>query len=497
MLLLPLLFISGCVGLTGQSSDKIDDQEYVLLKVNNYAGLLKLYRERLQKKEDPTVRYKVAEYYYFLDDFESSRHFLAPLLVSHPTTKNYILESKNLLDLGNKEEALSAIDKAISLEPGNGDAYNIRGVILAESGYFDEAIASFNKSREKLLADSVVMNNIAMVYILKEDYSKALEYLKPIYQRGDKSPKLVHNLILSLIKTHDYVGAEKVIQDEKIPQTLEQLITALGGVQVAIKESQFEPKNTNNKNNVSTSNTQKVKASQQKDNTASSASPFMMADASTPVTNGLIANSTSALNSVEQPVKSGSSLLLSDNQPAASQAASATAKPGVATTSNVPESLITAEPTNTAVSVVGSPEKKSSASIQPEQSTKTVNQPTNVNTSNLASRATISDVRMADNAKGSRLVIESDKEIKFNVLKSDTANQLIVELNNFNQSNLLNNTGLYLRKKHKTVESITLTPSGENKVKMIFQFKRKVNSKVYRMGPEDHYKDRVVIDLID
>jgi tight adherence protein D len=478
-LLIPLLLVSGCEGLLNRTG-KQDDGEYVLLKVNNYAGLLKLYRDRLQKKEDPKNRYKVAEYYYLLEDFESSRHFLAPLLKSHPSGENYILESKNLLELGEREQALEAVDKAIALSPDNGDAYNMRGVILAELGYFDEAVSSFNKARARFLDDNIVMNNIAMVYILKEDYKQALSYIMPMYSRGDRSPKLVHNLILSLIKTHDYVAAEKVIRDENIPQSLEQLISALGDLQVAVKENKFEAKNSSKS---ATPVAVPVNSSEKTSATGASVLPPSEPAAKTDSGNGVLGVA------VAQPAASnglfgGSTSTPVENTASTTTQSSALLPEANITAKSVPDSLIV----DNSTMPVASSSNVSSVSVAAA--------PLQNDNANPADRATISDVRMADNAKGSRLVIESDKEIKFTLIASDKPNQLIIELNNFNPSKLLSNTNGYLKTKHKTVESITFTPSGANKVKMVFQFKRKVNPKVYRMGPEDHYKDRVVIDII-
>jgi tight adherence protein D len=66
--LLALFVLCGCQSQTG--SGELDDsqREYILSKVNNYNGLIKLYREKLSRKEDKDTRYQLAEYYYLAED---------------------------------------------------------------------------------------------------------------------------------------------------------------------------------------------------------------------------------------------------------------------------------------------------------------------------------------------------------------------------------------------------------------------------------------------
>ncbi|VTR14818.1 Flp pilus assembly protein TadD, contains TPR repeats [Serratia fonticola] len=96
-----LLLLVGCQGRLN-NDNKLDEneQEYILSKVNNYQGLLKLYREKLSKKEDPEVRFKLAEYYNLVEDYGSSLHYLAPLLDNKPSDKIYLLQAKNLAAMG-------------------------------------------------------------------------------------------------------------------------------------------------------------------------------------------------------------------------------------------------------------------------------------------------------------------------------------------------------------------------------------------------------------
>ncbi len=93
--LLALFVLCGCQSQTSDGGELNDSQrEYILSKVNNYNGLIKLYREKLSRKEDKDTRYQLAEYYYLAEDFDSSRQYLQPLIANNPDERALLLASK-------------------------------------------------------------------------------------------------------------------------------------------------------------------------------------------------------------------------------------------------------------------------------------------------------------------------------------------------------------------------------------------------------------------
>ncbi len=231
--LLPLLF---CVMATGCHNNYSDDgsvderqKEFILSKVNNYQGMIQLYRDKLNRREDPGVRYKLAELYYQVEDYESSRHYLSPLLADNPDEKTLILESKNLLESGELLDALAAIRQALKLDPKSGEAHNIQGILLAQTGDYPAALQAFKEARSRFVSDNIVLNNMAMLAILQENYAAARDYLMPLYTRGDTSQKTLHNLVFALVKLQDFQGAENILRQDKMYQNrsgiLESLVT--------------------------------------------------------------------------------------------------------------------------------------------------------------------------------------------------------------------------------------------------------------------------------
>ncbi|MFJ1202437.1 tight adherance operon protein, partial [Yersinia enterocolitica] len=62
--LLFTVVLSGCSTHNSISSKEFYYRESILLKANNYPGLITLYRDKLKSKEDDSVRLKLANAYY-------------------------------------------------------------------------------------------------------------------------------------------------------------------------------------------------------------------------------------------------------------------------------------------------------------------------------------------------------------------------------------------------------------------------------------------------
>ncbi|HKS35295.1 MAG TPA: tetratricopeptide repeat protein, partial [Enterobacteriaceae bacterium] len=229
--LLSLCLIAGCQrsAFDERSVDQ-RQKEYLLSKVNNYQGLISLYREKLSQNDKRDTRYRLAELYYQVEDYESSRHYLKPLLDNSREEKGWLLESKNLLETGKTEEALAALEQVQSLAPESGEAWNLRGVLLAQSGDFPQAEQAFGEARLRFVDDNIVLNNLAMLAIMQENYMAARDYLMPLYARGNISQKMLHNLVFVLVKLQDFQGAEEILRQEKMVDDRDGLLESLARI---------------------------------------------------------------------------------------------------------------------------------------------------------------------------------------------------------------------------------------------------------------------------
>ncbi|WP_034916615.1 tetratricopeptide repeat protein [Erwinia sp. 9145] len=229
-----VLMLTGCSqtpyridGSRGGEARKIAEKERILLKTQNYETLIESNRELLKKKEDPDVRFRLAEYYYLAGNYNSSLHYLKESLLKSPAARVYLLQGKNLIAQRNYDSALKFINMAVQREPGNAEALNLRGVILANKGELKTAMSAFEQARNAFYPEEKVMNNMALVHIAERRYSQAIQMLLPVYLRGYRDNHFTHNLIFALVKDGDLRYAKEIIKRENLSRYPDTLVSAL------------------------------------------------------------------------------------------------------------------------------------------------------------------------------------------------------------------------------------------------------------------------------
>ena len=141
-----------------------------------------------------------------------------------------LLASKNLMELGNYSDAQAMVSAVLRQNPKSGEAWNMQGILLAQDGDFSGAARAFNQARQRFVDDDIVINNLAMLAIMQNDYATARDYLFSLYGRGHASQKVLHNLVYVLVKLQDFNGAESILQQEKMADRSEGLMEALAKV---------------------------------------------------------------------------------------------------------------------------------------------------------------------------------------------------------------------------------------------------------------------------
>jgi len=226
VLIISSLLLTGCSHHSSSENIEQRYQEDILLKADNYSGLIKLYRERVSKDDTAENRIALAKYYYLARDYQSSLYYLKPLLASSdPQVSQW--QAKNLLALGRYSEVLPVTDRMNQLAPNNPNGWNLKGIALALSGRYGEAEKAFDRSRLLFIDDQTVVNNLAMIDIVQQRYQKAISILLPLYLRGEKQDQLVHNLVLSLVKFGDRDTARTIINNENLSSHPEALMDSL------------------------------------------------------------------------------------------------------------------------------------------------------------------------------------------------------------------------------------------------------------------------------
>ncbi|WP_369801918.1 tetratricopeptide repeat protein, partial [Rodentibacter sp. Ppn85] len=124
-------------------------------------------------------------------------------------------------------DAVSISDSILLTSPRNGEAYNLRGIALAQLGKLKDAHINIQKARELFINDVTAINNLSMLSIINGDYHNAVSLLLPQYLNGIKEPRLLHNLVFALIKFGDIDYAKNIIVKESLNTSPDDLIEAL------------------------------------------------------------------------------------------------------------------------------------------------------------------------------------------------------------------------------------------------------------------------------
>ncbi|CQH23104.1 tetratricopeptide repeat protein [Yersinia enterocolitica] len=220
--------------LSGCSNNNVSNKEFyyresILLKANNHAGLITLYRNKLKVKEDESIRLKLANAYYLTGDSKSSLYYLQP--ISHKENASiYMLQAKNLINNNNNDGAKIVVSKLLAISPNNAEAHNLNGIILANEGEIHKSEIAIEKSRALFISDEIAMNNLAVVAMLDDRYTDAVRILLPDYLAGKRGRLMLHNLVFSLVQLGDIQYAKKIIVAEKMSDNPDQLVLALSQV---------------------------------------------------------------------------------------------------------------------------------------------------------------------------------------------------------------------------------------------------------------------------
>ncbi|EKN3528077.1 tetratricopeptide repeat protein [Yersinia enterocolitica] len=229
-----IIFLIFTFILSGCSNNNVSNKEFyyresILLKANNHAGLITLYRNKLKVKEDESIRLKLANAYYLTGDSKSSLYYLQP--ISHKENASiYMLQAKNLINNNNNDGAKIVVSKLLAISPNNAEAHNLNGIILANEGEIHKSEITIEKSRALFISDEIAMNNLAVVAMLDDRYTDAVRILLPDYLAGKRGRLMLHNLVFSLVQLGDIQYAKKIIVAEKMSDNPDQLVLALSQV---------------------------------------------------------------------------------------------------------------------------------------------------------------------------------------------------------------------------------------------------------------------------
>ncbi|MWN89517.1 hypothetical protein GQ597_02150 [Gilliamella sp. Pra-s65] len=244
-----VLFVAtGCQNSTIKYDLNEKQKIYIHETTKNYGGLIELYKQRLQRSDSEDTRYKLAQVYYLSNDYEAAKRTLTPVLNKSKNDNLFVLYGHVESKMGNNDIALQYLDKAITINRKNGEAYNVKGIVLLKKKQYDAARYSFNLARENFYDENKVTNNLAMLSILNKDYNEAYKHLNILYTKGYRDQTILHNLLYTLVKLNKMQLAKSFCLGHRLSNEPEILIQELKQVEPvdAIKFNEIVPTQSNN-----------------------------------------------------------------------------------------------------------------------------------------------------------------------------------------------------------------------------------------------------------
>lgn len=226
-----LIVLTGCQNNALKRNVDEEQKIYIHNATKNYAGLIELYKNRLKNQDTIETRYKLAQTYYLSSDYDSAYQILSPVIDKTTDDTIIVLYGRILYKLGKYSNSLNYLDKSLAINPKNGEAYNLKGILQIRLGQYDLASESFNQAKQMFYDENKVNNNLAMLAILSQDYLTAYNYLNILYNKGYRSPVLLHNLLYTLVKLDKDIVASKLCVEHKLSDQPMILIQELKQIQ--------------------------------------------------------------------------------------------------------------------------------------------------------------------------------------------------------------------------------------------------------------------------
>ncbi|MGF1798872.1 tetratricopeptide repeat protein [Photobacterium swingsii] len=260
--IISLVFIIGGCSTTLEADKELKTKENIIISSNDKVQLVQFYKQHI--KEDDSYKLKLVKVYLDLRDINSAELYTNTFDNDDYESTEYFYTMARLNYLKqNYGQTFSFLEDYKENDGDESKYYHLKGKVLAEQKKYDASISSFEKSRQKGMLDSEVMNDIGVVYIMKEDYQKAVEILYSLYVNNPADNKLRSNLILASIRSGrndialdalKYSYNESEARERLIKLSMKLNSKAQKKINITRKKNNLLVDNTNN-NDVDSTNT--------------------------------------------------------------------------------------------------------------------------------------------------------------------------------------------------------------------------------------------------
>ncbi|WCE32562.1 tetratricopeptide repeat protein [Vibrio sp. SCSIO 43137] len=237
-LVLNLSVLSGC-SVNNKNSNSFSDhmkiKEHLLVSADNKQKLVEFYKDNL--RFEPDYKLKLVELYLEMNDVPSAELYRNTYTKAELELPEYIFTSAEILY---RKKNFKLAEKELQRYRKNGGNldkyYLLHGKALAQSGKYQQGIEAFKESRKAGASDKEVNNNIAVVYMMQQDFTAADQILQGLYRHFPDDNKVRSNYLITLVHLKKYDVALNILKrnhgEHKAVHLLAKLMGAIDGSSV-------------------------------------------------------------------------------------------------------------------------------------------------------------------------------------------------------------------------------------------------------------------------
>ncbi|WED24572.1 tetratricopeptide repeat protein [Vibrio sp. JC009] len=191
-LLIASLLFSGCAS----TNPELETKEKLLIASDDKKQLIEFYKANLGADEQYDI--KLVETYLDMKDIKSAELYARTFSEKEKQQADYIFIDVRIAY--QKQRYLEAESKLEAYLASGGEPYQynlMKGKLKAQQGQYKEALSLFEQSRKLTIDDSEVINNIAVVKMMQQNYTEAMQLLYELYLQNKQDAKIRANLIVA------------------------------------------------------------------------------------------------------------------------------------------------------------------------------------------------------------------------------------------------------------------------------------------------------------
>lgn len=165
---------------------------------------------------------------------------LAGCAVKNMSAKEWFLEGLSLLEAGDYERSIDALNKSIEIDPTHAAAYQNRGVDYSRLGNQQQALADFNKAlsmNDKRVPIRDIYREMGVAYFRMDKIDDAIAAWQKGLRKAPSDPTLLNNLAVAYLQQERYDEAASSAQKAfAVDASMPEILNTMGQVSMVKKD---------------------------------------------------------------------------------------------------------------------------------------------------------------------------------------------------------------------------------------------------------------------